>query len=154
MKFKIFALVLPALLLAACASSQKASVYQPEQAQTQMRVVYGTVLEVRNVEIEARPSGVGTAAGAVAGGIGGSHLGSGSGNVVGGIAGAVVGGVLGSTIEREAMKKQAVEIVYRRDGSAESYALVQEKDENNTIMVGDRIRLMDNYSTLRAVKVQ
>ncbi len=142
-----------ALVLAGCASSQKAGVYQTGQVQSKMKVVLATVVDVREVEIEATPTGAGGTAGAVSGAVVGSGGGIGKNAVVGAVAGAVVGGVVGTVAEKAFNAKKGIEIIYRPDGSKEALALVQEKDDQNVIVAGDRIRLLEGQFNVRAIKI-
>lgn len=142
-----------ALSLTGCASSQKAGVYQTGQIQSKMTVVLATVIDVREVEIEATPSGAGTSAGAVAGAVAGANMGQGRGSIVGSVAGAVVGGVAGTVAEKAFNSKKGIEIIYRPDGGAQTLALVQEKDDQNVIGVGDRVRILEGQFNARATKI-
>ena len=146
-------LLAASLTLAGCASSQKAGVYQTGQVQTKMKVVLATVIDVREVDIEATPTGGGTGAGAAAGAVIGSGSGSGKGAVVGAIGGAVVGGVAGTLAERAVNSKKGIEIIYRPEGSTDALALVQEKDEANDIRPGDRVRILESQFNVRAVRL-
>lgn len=144
-------LILSLALLSACATDQRSSVYQTEQAQQPMRVKVGVVVDVREVEIKTKQSGGGAAIGAVTGGV--LAAGDGRGGAVAGIAGAVVGGMLGNMAEGAITHKKGIEVLYQLDGSKEVYALVQEVDEANPLSRGDRIRLIEGYSSTRAVRI-
>jgi outer membrane lipoprotein SlyB len=115
-----------------------------------MKIKLATVLDVREVQIEAQNSSVGATTGATVGAIAGST--SGKHGAIQGIAGAVIGGVAGSLVERGASQKNGVEITYQLDGSKELEAMVQEKDDQD-IKPGDRIRLVQSAFNVRAVKV-
>lgn len=137
-------------LLTGCATSQKQNVYQTGQVQQAMKIKIATVMEIREVEIEARPTGGGSTAGAAAGAV--AATGTGRGGVVEGIAGAVVGGVAGAVAEKAISGKAGVEITYRIDGANDLEALVQEKD-NQELKPGDRIKLIQGAFSIRAVKL-
>lgn len=140
-----------AAMLAGCASSQKQNVYQSGQVQQSMKVDIATVIAVREVEIEARPQGVGSTAGATAGAAAATNLDTRHG-LVAGIAGAVIGGVVGTMAEKAANSKSGVELVYRVDGGKDTEALVQEKD-GVEYRAGDRVRLIRGSFSVRAVKL-
>jgi outer membrane lipoprotein SlyB len=152
---KTLLLAIPTILLVltGCASSQKAGVYQTGQVQQKMKVVLATVIDVRDVDIEATPTRAGATAGAVGGAVIGSGNGMGKNAAVGSVAGAVVGGVAGTLAEKALNSKKGIEIVYRPDGSTEALALVQEKDDQNAIAVGDRVRILEGQFNARAVKI-
>lgn len=146
----VLLLSLSVVTLAGCASSHSPSVYQSGQVQAPMRVRIATVIDIREVEIEGRQTGVGASAGATTGAVLGSATGSRHG-IVGGIAGAVVGGIAGAVIEKAASGKKGIEILYRLDGGNEIMALVQEQDSDNPIKVGDRVRITEGSFTARAI---
>lgn len=145
----IFVAALALIGLGGCATSRKADVYQGYQTQQVMHIRFATVLDVRPVEIANRNTGTGTAIGAVAGGVAAGGTGD-KGDILGGIAGAVVGGIIGHEVEKGVNTKKGVEITYRLDGSNEVQALVQEQDEKNPILRGDRIKIIQGPSSTRA----
>ena len=154
MKAGMLALAMLAVVgLSGCASSYKPGVYQAGQVQQKMKVVMATVDSVREVEIEAKPSGAGAAAGAGIGGVAGMGSPGTHSGVIGSIAGAVVGGIAGHIAEKAVNQKTGVEIVYRPDGGNDLLALVQEKDEAVQFKKGDRVRIMEGSFSARAVKV-
>ena len=71
--------LMSSMLLTSCASSRSAQVYSRDQARQHMRVSYGTVIEVRPVQIVGTKSGIGAVAGGVTGGVLGSMVGRGKG---------------------------------------------------------------------------
>jgi len=153
----LIALAAVAALTAGCASSQKQNVYSTGAVQQKMKVTLATVIDVREVEIEAKPSGAGAssgmAAGAVIGAGGGRPLTTtGKNAIVSGIAGAVIGGVAGTLAEKGLNSKKGQEVVFKIDGSSEVQALVQELDDN-PLKVGDRVRLMEGSFSARLVKL-
>lgn len=152
MKRLMIALSVAAVGLTGCASSYKPGVYQGSQVQQQMKVTLATVVSVREVEIEHRPTGAGASAGAAAGGVLGATNMDSRGGIVTSIAGAVIGGVVGNVAEKAANQKVGVEITYRVDGSQDMMALVQEKDET-VFKPGDHIRIMSGSFSARAIKV-
>ena len=134
-----------ALSLAACAPAGPSgyNVYETQRAQ---RVEMGVVESVRGVQINARDSGVGTVGGAALGGLAGSAIGQGNGNVAAVIAGAILGGVAGNAIERDANRRNGVEVTVRLD-NGRMLAVVQQ-DSGDVMRPGDRVRVMsDGYAT-------
>ncbi len=148
---RIVALAVLGLVLTGCAANYKSSSYQGGQVQQAMKVKLATVLEIRDVEIQAQNSGTGATVGAAIGGTAGAYSSNRSG-VVSSIAGALLGGVVGNAAEKAINAKTGIEITYRLDGSNDIMALVQEKDESDPIQVGDRIKIVEG-STTRAVKL-
>lgn len=136
--------------ISGCASSQRQNVYQTGTVQQQMRIKTATVLEVREVDIEVRPSGAGALAGTAAGST--LATGSGRGGVVEGIAGAVIGGIAGHLVEKGMSGKKGQEVIYQVDGTPETLALVQELDDN-PLRPGDRVRLIEGAFSARLVRL-
>lgn len=143
-------LAVVAVIFSGCTTSQKQNVYQTGSVQQQMRVKLATVIDVRDVDIEAKPTGAGATAGAAAGGVVGTN--TGRGGVVSGIAGTVIGGVAGAVGEKLASGNKGQEVIYQVDGSKETLALVQELD-SDPLKPGDRVRLIEGALTARLVKL-
>ncbi len=140
-----------------CASSQKQNVYSTGAVQQKMKVTLATVVDVREVDIEAKPTGSGTSAGVAAGAVIGAGAGrplatSGKNAIVAGIAGAVIGGVAGTLAEKGLNAKKGQEVIFKVDGTTDAQALVQELDDD-PIKVGDRVRLMEGSFAARLVKL-
>ncbi len=126
-------------LLTSCASSRSAQVYSRDQAMQEMRVNYGTVREVRAVQIEGTQSGVGAVAGGVTGGVLGSMVGGGRGQILGAVVGALGGAAVGAMAEEGVTKKNALEITVELD-SGELLTVVQEADLQ--FYSGERVRVL------------
>jgi outer membrane lipoprotein SlyB len=145
MRTRKFILILSLLLIAgsallsSCASSRSAQVYSRDQARQEMQVNYGTVKEVRDVQIEGTQSGVGAVAGGVTGGVLGSMVGGGRGRVVGAVIGALGGAAGGHLAEEAVTRKNALEITVELD-TGEMVTVVQEADMQ--FYAGERVRLL------------
>jgi outer membrane lipoprotein SlyB len=142
----VTAAALSALLLGGCAYNAGSRDYRGYQVMGEQSVRFGVVESVRDVRINPRETGVGTAGGAVLGGIAGSNVGGGSGQVAGAIGGAILGGILGQNIEKSANERQGVEVTVMLD-SGKYLAVVQEADEN--FRPGDRVRVLSGRGTTR-----
>lgn len=98
----------------------------------------GTIMEVKEVDV----LGKGTGVGAVAGGVGGAVLGHeiGDGSRAGTAVGAVVGAVAGHQIERKAREHKKYEITVRmNDGSTKS--ITDESGDQVSWKSGDKVRV-------------
>ncbi len=138
----LLGIVLGALIIASvtgCASSVSGGAYSRGEVGRAQEVQYGTVVAVREVQIEGTKSGVGTLSGAAVGGIAGSNVGEGKGSAVGTILGAVVGGVAGSAAEEGVTRQKGLEITVRLD-SGRTTAVVQGADEQ--FHIGDHVKLV------------
>ncbi|GGY05327.1 hypothetical protein GCM10007160_36120 [Litchfieldella qijiaojingensis] len=138
------------LTLAGCANTAPYSgdVYRGSQAQTAQTVNYGTIVALRQVQIQAdSPQGnvVGGLGGAVIGGLLGNQIGGGSGRRLATAAGAIGGSVAGSKIEDSANRTRAWEMEIRRD-NGQSVVVVQKADRN--FEVGQRVRLIGSGANL------
>ena len=109
-----------ALNLAACATSSP-DVVSRNEAQRLSTVTDAVVLNVRPVVVDGSQSGLGATAGGAIGGIAGSSVGGSRDQLVIGVIGAVVGGVIGNTVERNATREEALEILVQlRNGDRRS----------------------------------
>lgn len=145
--WKTFAAVaLSALLLGGCAYRGGSADYRGYQAYGEQSVRFGVVEAVREVRIDPRETGLGSASGAVLGGIAGSHVGRGSGQVAGAIGGAILGGIIGQDVERSANERRGVEVTVLLD-SGRYVAVVQDADES--FRPGDRVRILSGRGTTR-----
>jgi outer membrane lipoprotein SlyB len=135
-----------ALLLGGCAYNAGSRDYRGYEVQGEQSVRFGVVESVRDVSINPRESGVGTAGGAALGMVAGSNVGGGSGQVAGAIGGAILGGILGQSIERSANQRPGVEVTVLLD-NGKYVAIVQEADEQ--FRSGDRVRILSGRGAAR-----
>ncbi len=127
------------LALGGCAYHAGSADYRSYEVRGEQSVRFGVVESVRDVRLNARESGVGTAGGAVLGGLAGSNVGGGNGQIAGAIGGAILGGIIGQNIERSANERPGVEVTVLLD-SGKYVAVVQEADEG--FRNGDRVRVL------------
>src|SRR5258706_8340238 len=83
--------------------------YRGYEVRGEQSVRFGVVESVRDVKINPRESGVGTAGGATLGAIAGSNVGGGNGQIAGAIGGAILGGIIGQNVEKTANQRAGVE---------------------------------------------
>jgi outer membrane lipoprotein SlyB len=135
-----------ALLLGGCAYNAGSRDYRGYEARGEQSVRFGVVESVRDVRINLRESGVGTAGGATLGAIAGSNVGGGNGQIAGAIGGAILGGIIGQNVERSANERPGVEVTVLLD-SGKYIAVVQEADE--AFRSGDRVRILTGRGATR-----
>ncbi len=134
------------LALGGCAYHAGSSDYRGYEVRGEQSVRFGVVESVRDVRINPRETGVGSAGGAALGMVAGSNVGGGSGQVAGAIGGAILGGILGHNIERSANERPGVEVTVMLD-SGRYLAVVQEADE--PFRAGDRVRVLSGRGSTR-----
>lgn len=106
----------------------------------------GKVTEVRTVEVESRPSGVGVVAGAVVGGLLGNQVGGGNGKKLATVAGAIGGGYAGNEIEKRTRKASGYEVEVRmQDGQTRVFKY----DSEPAWRTGDPIRVVNGELAAR-----
>lgn len=128
------------LFVAGCeTSSQGSKTYTRGQAQQQMDVYTGTVLNVAQVTIEPETTGGGSAIGGVAGGVAGSTVGSGGGRKLATLGGALAGAALGSKAEQQTRTKAGLELEVELD---DGRLMVVVQEEDDVFAVGDRVRVV------------
>jgi len=122
--------VVVALGLSACAPTRTNSTYSDADIGRTAQLSYGTIVSMRTVEVQSRPTGVGVVGGAVAGGVAGSMVGRGGGSALAALGGAVVGGLLGSAVEKSASTGEAVEFIIQEDNASQPISVVQTNEDN------------------------
>ncbi len=140
------AAALAALAMGGCAYHAGSGDYRGYEVRGEQSVRFGVVESVREVRIDPRETGVGTAGGAVLGGLAGSNVGGGNGQIAGAIGGAILGGIIGQNIEKSANERRGVELTVLLD-NGKYIAIVQEADE--TFRAGDRVRILSGRGTTR-----
>ncbi|GAB2794900.1 outer membrane lipoprotein SlyB [Halomonas shantousis] len=143
-------LALGVLTLAGCANTAPYSgdVYTGNQAKTGQTVSYGTIVSLRQVQIQANDESggvLGGLGGAVVGGLLGNQIGGGSGRTIATAVGAIGGSVAGRKTEDAANRTTAWEMEIRRD-SGDNIIVVQRADRD--WQVGQRVRLVGSGANL------
>lgn len=129
-----------ALGVGGCASSMSGDAYSRSQARQAQEVQMGTVVSVRNVQIEGTKTPIGALTGAALGGIAGSTIGQGNrANAAGAIGGALLGGLAGSAVEEGVTRQQGIEITVRLD-NGRTVAIAQGADQ--TFSSGERVKVV------------
>ena len=134
------------LALGGCAYHGGSADYRSYETRGEQSVRFGVVESVREVRIDPRETGVGTASGAVLGGLAGSNVGGGGGQIAGAIGGAILGGIIGQNIEKSANERRGLEVTVLLD-TGKYIAIVQEVDE--AFRAGDRVRILSGRGTTR-----
>jgi outer membrane lipoprotein SlyB len=134
------------LLATGCAYTANTREYRAYDVGAEQTVRFGVVDSVREVQLNAPPTGVGAVSGSFIGSIAGSHVGGGSGQAVGAIAGALLGGILGQQVEHDANRRPGVEVTVLLD-SGRYIAVVQGAEE--PFRAGDRVRVLSAPGSTR-----
>jgi outer membrane lipoprotein SlyB len=142
----VVAAAIGVLLLGGCAYPAGSRDYRGYEVRGEQSVRFGVVESVRDVNIAARETGVGTAGGAALGAVAGSNVGGGSGQVAGAIGGAILGGIIGQSVERSANERPGTEVTVLLDSGA-YIAVVQGVDEE--FRPGDRVRILSGRGATR-----
>lgn len=104
----------------------------------------GRIESITAIHQQARPSGVGVAAGAVLGGILGNQVGNGNGRTLATVAGAVGGGYAGNEVEKRTHTATSYQVRVRmEDGTTRSFP----QSGQNGWQVGDRVRVVNGALT-------
>jgi outer membrane lipoprotein SlyB len=141
MKSHVLLIAATALLLSACVQKPGQDVYKAGEVGKSRAMEFGTVLNVREVEIAADNKGLGMLGGAGVGGGAASYMGGGSGQTWAAVGGAVAGAVIGNMIEEELGKSSGYEYTLEMlDGDVKT--IVQEKREGERVFkAGDKVML-------------
>ena len=97
----------------------------------------GTIVEVKEVDVPGKGTGIGAVAGGVGGAVVGHQIGE---NRTGTVVGAAVGAVAGHQIERQARMHKRYDItVHMNDGSTKNFS--DESGTPVTLKNGDKVRI-------------
>ncbi|AAX65369.1 putative outer membrane lipoprotein [Salmonella enterica subsp. enterica serovar Choleraesuis str. SC-B67] len=144
---RVLAVSLMGLSLAGCVNNDSLSgdVYTASEAKQVQNVTYGTIVNVRPVQIQGGDDSnvIGAIGGAVLGGFLGNTIG-GTGRSLATAAGAVAGGVAGQGVQSAMNKTQAVELEIRKDDG--NTIMVVQKQGNTRFSAGQRVVLASNGS--------
>ena len=145
MRLRFLSALLPALLLAACATpggyySGHGGGYAPPQDGYARCANCGVVEKIDRVYGERNSSG----GGAVLGGFLGNTIGGGTGRSLATAAGAVAGGVAGQGVQGAMNKTQGVELEIRKDDG--NTIMVVQKQGSTPFSVGQRVAIAGSGS--------
>lgn len=139
MKYAITMLAMCAVLLSGCKERPGQNTYNANEVGVSRAVEFGTVLNVREVNIQGDSSGTGTLLGAGAGAATGSAIGKGSGKGWATIGVALVGAIAGNAVEQEINNRKGLEYVVQLQ-SGETKTIVQEEHEGDIVFrEGDNV---------------
>ncbi|EFW72433.1 Outer membrane lipoprotein pcp precursor [Escherichia coli EC4100B] len=134
------------LSLVGCVNNDTLSgdVYTASEAKQVQNVSYGTIVNVRPVQIQGGDDSnvIGAIGGAVLGGFLGNTVGGGTGRSLATAAGAVAGGVAGQGVQSAMNKTQGVELEIRKDDG--NTIMVVQKQGNTRFSPGQRVVLASN----------
>lgn len=146
MMLRALAVTLVGLTLAGCVNDSNLSgdVYSASEAKQVQNVTYGTIVNVRQVQIQGGDDSnvIGALGGAVLGGFLGNTVGGGTGRSLATAAGAVAGGVAGQSVQGAMNKSQGVELEIRKDDG--NTIMVVQKQGNSRFSAGQRVALATN----------
>lgn len=123
-----------------CVESASGNVFSRDEARQAAEVYEGTVVDIREGQIEGNQSGVGAIGGGAMGGAVGSTIGGGSGNIVATVGGALVGALAGNAIEKGVTGSKALQITVKLDVNGKDIQVVQGTDI--PLVVGQRVRVI------------
>ncbi|MDS1619991.1 glycine zipper 2TM domain-containing protein [Escherichia coli] len=130
------------LSLTGCVDNDSLSgdVYTASQAKQVQKICYGTVINVRQVQIQEDGENIiGAISGAVLGGLLGNSVGGGSGRKLASAAGAIAGGMAGQRIQSAMNKTQGGELEIRKDDG--TTIMVVQKQGKTHFSPGQRVVL-------------
>lgn len=143
---RLIVVVLSSITLAGCANNSTLSgdVYSAYDAKQVQSITYGTLIGIRQVQIQGgeNTNVIGAISGAVLGGVLGNVIGSGSGRRLATTAGAVAGSIAGSNVDDAINRIQGVELEVRKDDG--NIIIVVQKQDKTCFNVGQRVAIVSN----------
>lgn len=140
--------LLATLALGGCANeAYNGNTYQGGQVMGAQSVSYGTITDIRAVQIQDSDNkGLGAIGGGVLGGVAGNAFGKGTGRSIMTVVGALGGALAGNKVQGAAQHTNGMEVQVKRD-DGQNLAIVQAAD--NSFKVGQRVRLIGAGTDLR-----
>ena len=140
-------IIIASLMLSACARNMATNTYKSSEGSG--KVVEGTIVSARQVELkEADKLGdnaVGGLAGGVAGGVAGSAIGKGKGEAAATVGGVIAGALIGAVIQDQLGKSDGMEYIIKIAGNNQAE---DDKDSNKTRIVHqNKDEVKDSIST-------
>ena len=146
MMLRALAVSLIGFTLAGCVNNDTLSgdVYSASEAKQVQNVTYGTIVNVRPVQIQGGDENnvIGALGGAVLGGFLGNTVGGGTGRSLATAAGAVAGGVAGQSVQGSLNKTQGVELEIRKDDG--NPIMVVQNQGHTRFSAGQRVVMASN----------
>ncbi len=138
---RVLMVALCVVALAGCKERPGQNTYRAGEVGSSRAVEFGTVLNVRQVNVTGENSGTGTLLGGGLGAAGGSYVGKGDGNAWATAGAAIVGAVAGHYAEQEMNDRQGLEYVVNLQ-SGETKTIVQEIIAGDVVFkAGDKVML-------------
>lgn len=140
--------------LAGCAPKIGANDYSSKNVGAEQTVEYGTITEIRTVNVEgdnATATSISTVGGGVAGGFLGSLIGSGSGRTLATVGGALLGTAAGYGGSKLATRQNGYELTINLD-SGETIAVTQGTDIS--FAKGQKVRVLNDGTRSRVLPMQ
>jgi len=144
-------IILGALCILSLASCQRPgqNVYNYNEVGKTSVVNFGTVVAVREVNVQGQNTGLGAAAGAAAGGIAASQIGHGGGKAAATLGGVLIGGAVGALTEQLAANRKALEYTVTLE-TGTTITVVQDHNEGEKVIKpGDRVMVQVSGGTQR-----
>ena len=149
-RFALFLSMACILVVAGCQRPGQ-NVYSYSEVGKASLVNFGTIVAVREVDVQGQNTGAGALVGGAAGGIAGNQIGRGGGNAAATLAGVVIGGVAGALAEQAAANRKALEYTVTLQTGA-TITVVQDHNEGERVLQpGDRVMVQVAGGTQRVL---
>lgn len=132
------------LPVAGCAKNPSQKVYDHSEVGKSVAVSFGTIIALREIDINGRNTGTGAAIGGAAGAGAGSYIGSGSGSVWGAAAGLVVGAAIGAMAEQAAADRKGMEYTVILKSGVVMTVVQEVTAEDVQLAQGDRVIIQNS----------
>lgn len=137
-------------LLFACSEPASQNRYDAKDVGMNATVVFGTILSLRQVQVNKQDTGTGAIVGGAGGAVGGSLLGEGKGSILGALGGAIVGLFVGNEAEKELGKSTGIEYIIALDNGTNQSIVQNIAKDDKPLMVGERV-MVQTQGTYRRV---
>ncbi len=138
------------MLLGACQQPGQ-NVYSSSEVGKASLVNFGTVVAVRDVDIQAEQTRIGAGVGGAAGGIAGSQFGRGGGSAGAALAGVLIGAAIGALAEQAAGNRKGLEYTVTLETGATVMVVQNQNQGDRVLQPGERVIVQLSGGTQRVL---
>lgn len=150
---KILLMTTCIIFMSGCARNNGQTQYMAGEAGQAVNVKIATIIAVKKIKIQQKPTGAGAVGGLTGGAIAGAQLGKGDGQLATAIGGMIVGALIGAAIENEIQNEEGYQYTLRVNGTTK--IIVQNKSEGDVVFKkNDKVLLQTEGSYQRILPIE
>lgn len=136
---KQLAILIAIPFIVACQPIHKQNRFNYSEVGKNVDVEFARVVSVKEVDVQGRNTGIGSAAGMAVGSAAGYQFGNGNGQLGAMIAGMVIGGIAGNIAEQEAQNQKGFQYIVVNEKKQTKRIVQNQSPEDKVFKKGDRV---------------